>query len=129
MWQWFSCPPKKSQVSSRHTFTLVNLWDLRLPAGAEAKLSLPSDQTAALFVLRGTALANGAESVGEAELALLDRGDTDFSVKAETDATILVLSGEPIDEPVVGYGPFVMNTQEEIEQAIADFQSGRMAHA
>ncbi len=111
------------------TFTPINLWDLRLPAGAESKMSLPSGHTAALFVLKGTALLNGAESVGEAELALFDRSDADFSIKAETDATILVLSGEPIDEPVVGYGPFVMNTQEEIQQAIADFQSGRMTHA
>ncbi len=58
-------------------------------------------------------------------MALFDRDGTGVSIEANSDATLLVLGGEPIDEPVVGYGPFVMNSQAEIAQAIADFNSGR----
>ncbi len=108
------------------TFTPINLWDLRLPAGASADLRLPEGHTTALFVLKGKALLNGTQAVGEAELALFEREGEAFSVKAETDTSILVLDGKPIDEPVVGYGPFVMNTQQEIRQAIADYQEGRL---
>jgi redox-sensitive bicupin YhaK (pirin superfamily) len=108
------------------TFTQINLWDVRLPAGASADLRLPEGHTTALFVLKGKVLLNGTQSAGEAELALFERDGQEISVKAETAATILVLDGKPIDEPVVGYGPFVMNTQQEITQAIADYQEGRI---
>jgi redox-sensitive bicupin YhaK (pirin superfamily) len=108
------------------TFTPINLWDLRLPAGASVQLRLPEGHTTALFVLKGKALLNGTQAAGEAELALFERDGQELSVKAETDTTILVLDGKPIDEPVVGHGPFVMNTQQEIRQAIADYQEGRL---
>ena len=108
------------------TFTPINLWDLRLPAGANVQLRLPEGHTSALFVLKGKALLNGTQAVGEAELALFERDGEKISAKAETDTTILVLDGKPIDEPVAGYGPFVMNTQQEIRQAIADYQEGRL---
>jgi redox-sensitive bicupin YhaK (pirin superfamily) len=107
-----------------NTFTPVNLWDLRLPAGASAELRLPEGHTTALFVLKGKAVLNGTQAAGEAELALFEREGEEVSVKAETDTTILVLDGKPLDEPVVGYGPFVMNTQQEIRQAIADYEDG-----
>jgi quercetin 2,3-dioxygenase len=108
------------------TFTPINLWDLRLPAGAGADLRLPEGHTTALFVLKGKAVINGTQAAGEAELALFEREGEEISVKAETDTTILVLDGKPIDEPVVGYGPFVMNTHQEIRQAIADYQDGKL---
>jgi redox-sensitive bicupin YhaK (pirin superfamily) len=108
------------------THTPVNLWDLRLPAGTQTTLRLPEGHTSALFVLKGRALVNASEALGEAELALLQRDGEEVHVKAETDTTILVLTGEPIEEPVVGYGPFVMNTQQDIRQAIADYQDGKL---
>jgi quercetin 2,3-dioxygenase len=108
------------------TFTPINLWDLRLPAGASVKLRLPKGNTTALFVLKGKALLNATQAANEAELALFERDGEEISVKAETATTILVLDGKPIDEPVIGYGPFVMNTQQEIRQAIADYQEGRL---
>jgi redox-sensitive bicupin YhaK (pirin superfamily) len=108
------------------TFTPINLWDLRLPAGAGVQLRLPEGHTTALFVLKGKTLLNGTLAAGEAELALFERDGEQISVKAETAATVLVLDGKPLNEPVVGYGPFVMNTQQEIHQAIADYQEGRL---
>jgi redox-sensitive bicupin YhaK (pirin superfamily) len=108
------------------TFTPINLWDLRLPAEASVQLRLPEGHTTALFVLKGKVRLNGTQAAGEAELALFEREGEEISVEAETAATILVLNGKPIDEPVIGYGPFVMNTQQEIRQAIADYQEGRL---
>jgi len=110
------------------TFTPMNVWDLRLKSSHQVKLSLPSGNTTALFVLKGEVLLNTSETAGEAELALFNRDGGHIIIEARKDATILVLSGEPIDEPVVGYGPFVMNTQAEIRQAMNDYKSGRMGH-
>jgi len=108
------------------TFTPINLWDVRLAGGQRAAFKVPPGHTTALLVLKGRVHLAGGESVGEAELAVLERDDAVFSVAAEGDATLLVLSGQPIEEPIAGYGPFVMNTRAEIEQAIADYQNGRM---
>jgi quercetin 2,3-dioxygenase len=108
------------------TFTPVNLWDVRLKSGKNTLLELPPDHMAAVFVLKGEVAVNGSTKVGPSEFATLGREGAGVRLDANTDATLLVLGGEPIDEPVVGYGPFVMNTAAEIQQAIADYQSGRM---
>ena len=108
------------------TFTPVNLWDVRLKSGKNALLELPPGHTAAVFVLKGEVAVNGSTKVGASEFVTLGRENAGVRLDANTDATLLVLGGEPIDEPVVGYGPFVMNTAAEIQQAIADYQSGRM---
>ncbi len=107
------------------TFTPVNLWDLRLNQAADLTLDLPKGHNVMLAVLSGQVTINGTQPVGEAEIARLERDGNQVALHADRDAIILVLTGEPIDEPVVGYGPFVMNTQEEIRQASYDFNSGR----
>src|SRR6185295_381707 len=116
-----------------HTFSPVNVWDVNLRAGGRAAFKVPAGYTTALFVLRGKLQVAGGETVGEAEMAVLERAGEEFSVEAVENTTLLVLNGEPFAEPVVGYGPFVMNTRREIEQAITDFQNGKMgriaAHA
>lgn len=108
------------------TFTPVTVLDLRLPAGDKVDIELREGDTALVLVLKGKALMNDAKHAGETDLAVFDRAGSRLSIAAEEDATVLLLAGEPIDEPVVSYGPFVMNTEEEIRQAIDDYRSGRM---
>lgn len=107
------------------TFSPMYVWDMRLRRDATAAFEIPEGWTTAVVVLRGTVLVNAAEVVREAQFGLLDRSGTSVSLEANNDATLLLLAGEPIEEPVVGYGPFVMNTPEQIHQAVEDFNSGR----
>jgi len=107
------------------TFTPIDLWDLRLKRDGVTSLALPEGHTAGLAVLHGSVLVNDREIAREGQLVLLDRTGGEVRLEANSDATVLILSGEPIDEPVVMHGPFVMNTADEIRQAIIDFQSGR----
>jgi redox-sensitive bicupin YhaK (pirin superfamily) len=108
-----------------HTFTPIDVWDLRLNGGKLLTLDLHEGRNTALVVLRGTVQVNGVELVREGQLALFERDGNQLSLEANNDAVVLLLSGEPIDEPIVGHGPFVMNSEQEIHQAFADFQSGR----
>ena len=109
------------------TFTPIEVWDVRLRAGQPVELALPDGHNALLAVLRG-ALRVGGSKIGEATLVRFDRRGSGITVEAEQDTTVLLLAGEPIGEPVVGMGPFVMNTRAEITQAVTDYQSGRMGH-
>ena len=106
------------------TFSPMNVWDLRLNQGKRTELSLPDGWSAALVVLHGTVSVNSDSVVQEAQAVVLDRPGSVIMLEAQADAVVRLLSGEPIDEPVVGQGPFVMNTQKEIDQAIVDFNSG-----
>lgn len=106
------------------TFTPVNLWDVRLDADADVTLPLPDGHNAMIAVLSGH-VTIGGKGVGEAEIGRLSVEGEGAAVKADGASMVLVMTGEPIDEPVVGHGPFVMNSQEEIRTAIADFNSGR----
>lgn len=107
------------------TFSELNVWDVRLQSGTEITLSVPEDHSAAIAVLRGAVTANGSREAKDAELVLLEHSGSEIRVAAAADSTILVLSGVPIDEPIAGYGPFVMNTRQEIETAMNDFRLGR----
>ncbi len=106
----------------------MDVWDVRLNAGKPAEFTLPEGRTLALVVLKGAVLVNGTPVAREAQMVVLAREGHVVTLEAESDATVLLLSGEPIDEPIVGYGPFVMNTQEEIGQAIDDFEGGKFGH-
>ena len=108
------------------TFSPIHLYDLRLAAGHQIELSLPEGFNTAVFVLHGEVLVNGSQSVREVEIALFGQKGERVVLDAKADATILVLSGEPIDEPIARYGPFVMNTQAELVQAVNDYRAGRM---
>ena len=107
------------------TFTPIQLWDVRLNAGASTELQAQPGHTLALVVLHGTLMVNGQEVARAGQLVHLDRAADSVHLEANNEVTLLWLSGAPIDEPVVGHGPFVMNTAAEIEQALDDFRSGR----
>jgi quercetin 2,3-dioxygenase len=110
------------------TFTPIQVWDLRLVGDQRTDLTVPDGDTTALVVLRGAVRINGSEELGSAEVGLFDRRGQRIEIDCAKDATALLLSGEPIDEPIVGLGPFVMNAAGEIRQAMADYESGKMGH-
>jgi len=107
------------------TFTPIRLLDLKLRAGRSARLRLGEGWSAGLFVLNGK-IRIGDETVNGEELVVFERAGDEVEIEAETDARLFVMSGEPIDEPIAGYGPFVMNTQQETRQAMIDLQTGRL---
>ncbi|MCC5795136.1 MAG: pirin family protein [Chromatiales bacterium] len=112
-------------IGPARTFTPMHVWDIRLKAGRRATLNLPEGWGAGVVTLRGPVLINDSTLTRDAGLAVLDRSGNRVTLEANADAMLLLLSGEPIDEPVVGHGPFVMNTTAEIHQAISDYRSGR----
>ena len=108
-----------------NTYTPMNVLDVRLGAGASALLPQPEGWTTIIVVLDGTVMVNGEAVLRATEYASLSREGSDVTIEANSDAKLLLLSGEPIDEPIVGYGPFVMNSQAEIIQSIHDFNAGK----
>jgi quercetin 2,3-dioxygenase len=110
------------------TFTPVNVFDVRLEAGGSGELSLPDGHNAAIVLLRGDVVVNGSALTGEAQIAALSQSGESVQLEAKAQSLVLVLSGEPINEPVASYGPFVMNTEAEIRQAFEDYKAGKMGH-
>lgn len=111
-------------ASAAKTFTPVHLYDIRLKAGASLKVPVEEGFNASLLVLDGSINIAG-ELLSHAELAIFGNSGEHINISAVGDAKVLFMAGEPIDEPVVGSGPFVMNTEAEIQQAFADFRAGR----
>jgi redox-sensitive bicupin YhaK (pirin superfamily) len=112
-------------IGPARTFTSINIWDVRLARDKAVTLDVPEGHTLSVLVLSGTVEIDGREVVGEAQTVILGRDGGGISLEANSDAKLLVLTGEPINEPVVAHGPFVMNTIGEIKQAMFDFQSGK----
>lgn len=112
-------------VGAAQTFTPINLWDVRLNAGNKTRLTLPDQFNTAILVLKGSVNINESELLHDKELALFGPTGDHVNLQADEDSILLVMGGEPINEPIVGHGPFVMNTREEINKAINDFNSGR----
>jgi redox-sensitive bicupin YhaK (pirin superfamily) len=110
------------------TFTPVQLYDVQIKDGVRQTFTLPDGDNTALFVLQGGVTANGSQQLKEAELAVYKASGDSITVQATADSRLLIMSGEPILEPIARYGPFVMNTREELVQAVEDYQAGRMGH-
>ncbi|KFC09315.1 hypothetical protein GTGU_00956 [Trabulsiella guamensis ATCC 49490] len=108
-----------------HTWSPMNVWDMKLNQGHDLTLTQPEGWSTALVILEGSVTVNGASDAHEGQLVVLSQSGESLHLHASTNASVLVLSGEPIDEPIVGYGPFVMNSKAEIAEAIQDFNSGR----
>jgi hypothetical protein len=108
------------------TFTPINLWDVNLLAGKSAEFPLPDGHTTAFLVLSGEVVVNGEKTASEGDLAIFARNGDSITVEAKSDAKLLVMAGQPIAEPVVGHGPFVMTSRAEIQQAFEDYQLGKM---
>jgi quercetin 2,3-dioxygenase len=108
------------------TFTPVHLWDVQLSSGGRAEFPLPSGFTTIVLVEHGNMTANDSESVGAAELVVFDRVGDQIRLAADDGSRVLLMCGQPLAEPVVGQGPFVMNTPEQIQQAFLDYQAGRL---
>lgn len=107
------------------TFTPIDIWDVKLAAGKKAEFAPPEGHTLAIVVLDGTVEIDGRDVVRGSQVVVLSPTGGAFTIEANNDARLLILSGEPIDEPVAAQGPFVMNTPEEIAAAVRDFRSGR----
>ena len=108
------------------TFSPINLWDVSLNGGKSAELPPPDGHTTTFLVLSGDVIAVGHDEAREGELVVFERTGNGIALKAQQPSRLLVMDGEPIDEPIFGYGPFVMNSREEIQQAFLDFQVGKM---
>ncbi|HEX3133726.1 MAG TPA: pirin family protein [Planctomycetota bacterium] len=108
------------------TFSPINVWDIRLAKEAQTEFVVPSGHTAAVVVLSGRVRLGSGEVLGESQIGMLERENNRFTLHASEDALILFLGGAPLNEPIAGYGPFVMTTTAEIEQAIEDYQDGKM---
>ncbi len=116
----------EGHVGPAKTFTPMNVFDIRLKKGEELVLPVADGWNTSVVVLRG-ALESAGESgsvAKDAKMLMFSQDGADIKIKALEDSVALLLSGEPIDEPIVGHGPFVMNTRQEIDQAINDFNRG-----
>jgi len=111
------------------TFTPVTLFDVHLKAGDHAEITIADGHNTAVVLLNGdVSVGDTGKLSGEARIAVLSREGDVVLLKANADSTLLILGGEPIDEPVASYGPFVMNTREELQQAVQDYRAGKMGH-
>lgn len=107
------------------SFSPVHMLDLRLKPGATARLTAPRDHNAALLVLQGRVKVNGSPLVPEGQCVLFRNDGDEVVVESASEAIVLFLSGAPIEEPLVHYGPFLMNSVDEINQTIDDYNAGK----
>lgn len=110
------------------TFTPVHLYNAKLKKGAQSDFSFPSNYNTALLVIEGSINVNGKEDVATDHFVLFENDGETFTIDATEDAVVLVLSGEPINEPIAAHGPFVMNTRAQIVEAIDDFNMGKFGY-
>ena len=107
------------------TFSPVTLFNAKLEKGGKAAFSFPPDFNTCALVIEGSIILNSTEKAESDHFVLFGNDGEDFTIEASEKAIVLIMSGEPINEPIVANGPFVMNTQTEIMKAYADLNRGR----
>ncbi|MBJ2174875.1 pirin family protein [Aureibaculum sp. A20] len=110
------------------TFTPLHMLNAKLNKGGKATFHFPANYNTVLLIVEGSILINGNEKAPTDHLALMATDGENFEIEAIDDAIVLVLSGEPIDEPIAAHGPFVMNTKEELMEAFNDFNNGKFGY-
>ncbi|WP_297985130.1 pirin family protein [uncultured Chryseobacterium sp.] len=110
------------------TFSPVNLMNAKLKTGGKAEFSFPANFNTAALVIEGSILVNGEEKVPTDNFVLFENEGETFTIEANEDSIVLIISGEPLNEPIFPHGPFVMNTREEIIQAFEDFNTGKFGY-
>ena len=110
------------------TFSPVNLMNAKLKSGGKAEFNFPANFNTAALVIEGNIMVNGEEKVPTDHLVLFQNEGENFTIEATEDSIVLILSGEPLNEPIYPHGPFVMNTREEIIQAFDDFNNGKFGY-
>ncbi|WP_435254826.1 pirin family protein [Tenacibaculum sp. A30] len=110
------------------TFSPVNMFNVRLKKGAKTQLTFPTHYTTSILAVEGSVKVNETENVLQDHFALFANDGDTFTLEALEDTVVLVLSGEPLNEPIAAYGPFVMNTQEELVEAFQDFNTGKFGY-
>lgn len=111
-----------------NTFTPVHMMNAKLKSGGKADFNFPAHFNTAALIIEGSIIVNGNEKAKTDQLVLFENKGEEFSIEASEDAVVLIISGEPINEPIVPHGPFVMNTREEIMQAFEDFNTGKFGY-
>lgn len=113
---------------SATTFSPIHMYNLKAKTGAKVALNFPTHYNTLLLVIEGSVKVNGGDLVPTDHLVLMNHDGENFEVEITNDAVVLVLSGEPLNEPIAHYGPFVMNTEEELIEAFQEFQAGKFGH-
>jgi len=110
------------------SFSPLSLFNVKLKKGKGTSLSFKESHNTGLLITKGNVTINNSERAPTNHFVLFKNKGSEFTIRADDDAEILILSGEPIDEPIASYGPFVMNTNDEIRQTIDDFNNGKFGY-
>lgn len=113
---------------SASTFSPMHIYNVKMKAGAKADFTLPAHFNTALLVIEGSITINGSEKAQGDQMALFANNGEDFTLHADQDSVVLILSGEPLNEPIAAHGPFVMNTREELIAAFTDYNEGKFGY-
>lgn len=114
----------KGVKGAASTFTPIEMYNARLKKGASVAFDLPSTFNTGILVVEGEIKVNGEKAAVDNFILFKNEGEI-ISIQADEDSVAFIISGEPINEPIAAYGPFLMNTHEELEQALEDFNQGK----